>query len=642
VDRCALFVDAGYLLSDGASAVHGTGRRDAVAWDYPGLVAFLTELARDQSALPVLRCYWYEVTVDSRRTPEHEVLADLPGLKLRLGTMRPGRREGVEAEIHRDLSTLARNRAITDAVVLCGEDDLARVVAEVQDLGIRVLLVSIAAGNEATSRLLRQECDGVTEVPAAALRPFVRLASEAAAQNEDQPRRADSGPGYGTGAAAGAGSGSPAVTKPEASAGSESGSGTGARTMAGAGAGAASDSGAGAGRREESSLPASASRSSGAPGAGAASPYRSGPQVPVSGPVPGSLSGPGRWPAAAPQHALPPPRPLADPPSAPRPAGYPRYAQPGAAARPASGAPKFGPGQDRGNPQNPQNGPPQNGMPGSSLPASGPQDRRPDELPPGDPPRNGLRPGAPPRNGPSENGPDFVANSSAQNGSTWNGAPRNGPAQRGQALHGQVPPGPAQNGFAPNGQPETDAARGYSYLSRTNPASSDLDRTGRLGDAPSPTGAPDGGFYGAPAPYQQSPAGRFGSAADRAMQPQVAAPPSAGRGSSAYRPDGYLVPAQNPYPDSGAGQELLQSQSIPPATVTQAAHAEGYQFGDGVAREAPALWLEAVLARKPRMPSDLETRMLQGSSLPIDSLLHDEIRHALRQGFWDALERPRR
>jgi hypothetical protein len=75
--------------------------------------------------------------------------------------------------------------------------------------------------------------------------------------------------------------------------------------------------------------------------------------------------------------------------------------------------------------------------------------------------------------------------------------------------------------------------------------------------------------------------------------------------------------------------------------AVQSAHAEGFGFGEAVARDAPALWLEAVLARKPRMPSDLEARLLQGSALPIDSLLHDEVRHALRRGFWDALERSR-
>jgi hypothetical protein len=78
------------------------------------------------------------------------------------------------------------------------------------------------------------------------------------------------------------------------------------------------------------------------------------------------------------------------------------------------------------------------------------------------------------------------------------------------------------------------------------------------------------------------------------------------------------------------------------ADAVQSAHEEGQAFGESVARDAPALWLEAVLARKPRRPSDLEARLLQGSALPIDFLLHDEVRHALRRGFWDALERARR
>jgi len=90
------------------------------------------------------------------------------------------------------------------------------------------------------------------------------------------------------------------------------------------------------------------------------------------------------------------------------------------------------------------------------------------------------------------------------------------------------------------------------------------------------------------------------------------------------------------YPN-GNGQS-----SVSLAEAVQSAHDEGQEFGASVARDAPALWLEAVLARKPRMPSDLEARLLQGSALPIDFLLHDEVRHALRRGFWDALERARR
>ncbi len=112
---------------------------------------------------------------------------------------------------------------------------------------------------------------------------------------------------------------------------------------------------------------------------------------------------------------------------------------------------------------------------------------------------------------------------------------------------------------------------------------------------------------------------------------------------------GPVQPAQYGGPGTAAGYgpgSYGGQQAPPPVTMSvgdavQSAHAEGFGFGEAVARDAPALWLEAVLARKPRMPSDLEARLLQGSALPIDSLLHDEVRHALRRGFWDALERSR-
>ncbi len=107
---------------------------------------------------------------------------------------------------------------------------------------------------------------------------------------------------------------------------------------------------------------------------------------------------------------------------------------------------------------------------------------------------------------------------------------------------------------------------------------------------------------------------------------------------------GPYVPSQGPHsgPQPAAQHALVpQPVAVSLADAVQAAHGEGFNFGQAVARDAPALWLEAVLARKPRMPSDLEARLLQDSSLPIDSLLHDEVRHGLRRGFWDALERVR-
>src|SRR5215469_13885765 len=187
VDRCALFVDAGYVLADGAMAVHGTRRRESVSWDYAGLTQFLAGLASEQSGLPLLRCYWYEATVEGRRTEEHDTLADLPGVKLRLAKMRPGRREGVESEIHRDLTTLARNKVVTDAMVVSAEEDLAQVIADVQDLGMRVTLLHIAVeGNGVVPRALRQECDDIAEINSAHLRPYVELISGAEPPQTDE------------------------------------------------------------------------------------------------------------------------------------------------------------------------------------------------------------------------------------------------------------------------------------------------------------------------------------------------------------------------------------------------------------------------------------------------------------------------
>jgi len=145
-------------------------------------------------------------------------------------------------------------------------------------------------------------------------------------------------------------------------------------------------------------------------------------------------------------------------------------------------------------------------------------------------------------------------------------------------------------------------------------------------------------------PAEQYPpgGGQYGESGEQLPPGQFPGPLQ--QGQHAFGP-AFGVPQGGPY--SGP-QPMAPEPSVPQpvaislADAVQTAHAEGFGFGEAVARDAPALWLEAVLARKPRMPSDLEARLLQGSALPIDSLLHDDVRHALRRGFWDALERSRR
>ncbi len=152
------------------------------------------------------------------------------------------------------------------------------------------------------------------------------------------------------------------------------------------------------------------------------------------------------------------------------------------------------------------------------------------------------------------------------------------------------------------------------------------------------TGSPGPGLPEPPRQYQPSP---YGMSEPLMPGPYPSAPAGqdGGSGAASYVPP--QAPYGGPQPPASAAP-VPPGQGLPIADAVQAAHAEGFEFGQSVAREAPALWLEAVLARKPRMPSDLEARLLQDSALPIDSLLHDETRHALRRGFWDALERSRR
>src|SRR5262245_17561488 len=125
-------------------AVHGTRRRDSVSWDHAGLLKLLAGLARDRTGRPVLRCYWYE-TADGGRTAEHDALAEMPGLKLRLVNTRPGRREGIESQLRRDIITLAKSGAIADAFIASADEHLAEIVAEVQNLGLRVVVLHIAS-----------------------------------------------------------------------------------------------------------------------------------------------------------------------------------------------------------------------------------------------------------------------------------------------------------------------------------------------------------------------------------------------------------------------------------------------------------------------------------------------------------------
>lgn len=196
MDRCAVLVDAGYLLEAVASLLGGpdSGRRDFRA-DYSGLSETLRSRAKWVTELPVLRIYWYDAAPERRPSREHREIAMLADVKLRLGNLvrrDDGRWEqkGVDALIHADLVTLARNRAVADIVLVSGDEDLCPAVEHAQEHGVRIQLwgVEAAAHFRNQSGELIATADRRSELGRDWLSPYLELAQPAVPSTEEAGR----------------------------------------------------------------------------------------------------------------------------------------------------------------------------------------------------------------------------------------------------------------------------------------------------------------------------------------------------------------------------------------------------------------------------------------------------------------------
>ena len=147
MDRFAVFVDAGYLYAEGGKLCCGTESRSRFTVNAQKLNLMLRELGGVRCGLGYLRTYWYDGARKGVRTVAQQAIAALPNLKLRLGRVSArGQQKGVDALIYRDLMTLAHERAISEAFLLSGDEDLREGVKAAQDRGVRVTLIGIAPG----------------------------------------------------------------------------------------------------------------------------------------------------------------------------------------------------------------------------------------------------------------------------------------------------------------------------------------------------------------------------------------------------------------------------------------------------------------------------------------------------------------
>ncbi|MFC0599665.1 NYN domain-containing protein [Streptomyces palmae] len=145
----AIFVDAGYVYAAAGRLVAGTEDRRAFALDAEGLIEALIDRAR--TIFPdsrLLRVYWYDGARRRIHTPEQQRVAELPDVKVRLGNLNANNQQkGVDSLIRGDLESLARHRAIGDAVLLGGDEDLVSAVEAAQGYGARVHLWGIEAAS---------------------------------------------------------------------------------------------------------------------------------------------------------------------------------------------------------------------------------------------------------------------------------------------------------------------------------------------------------------------------------------------------------------------------------------------------------------------------------------------------------------
>ncbi|MDI3416984.1 NYN domain-containing protein [Streptomyces luteolus] len=143
----AIFVDAGYLYAAAGRLATGTEDRRAFDLDAEGLIDALIDKARTVFAdSRLLRVYWYDGARRRIHTAEQQSIAELPDVKVRLGNLNANNQQkGVDSLIRSDLESLARHRAISDAALIGGDEDLVSAVEAAQGYGARVHLWGIEA-----------------------------------------------------------------------------------------------------------------------------------------------------------------------------------------------------------------------------------------------------------------------------------------------------------------------------------------------------------------------------------------------------------------------------------------------------------------------------------------------------------------
>ena len=172
--RYAVMVDVGYIYAAAGELLFGSSSRRDFRVNAVPLIQVVTKHADEIIRGELLRVYWYDAARDRVPTIDQRVIAQMPWVKLRLGNLNArGQQKGVDAQIRADMEALARHRAITDSVLIAGDEDMVPAVEAAQAFGVRVHLWGIEPpyGTNQAERLV-WESDTVDVLDGSFLRPY--------------------------------------------------------------------------------------------------------------------------------------------------------------------------------------------------------------------------------------------------------------------------------------------------------------------------------------------------------------------------------------------------------------------------------------------------------------------------------------
>jgi uncharacterized LabA/DUF88 family protein len=197
LSRYAIMVDVGYIYAAAGELLFSASSRREYRVDADKLIQALIRHAEGQVPGELLRVYWYDAARDRVPTIDQRVIAQMALVKLRLGNLNArGQQKGVDAQIRADMEALARHRAITDAILVAGDEDMVPAVEAAQAFGVRVHLWGIEPpyGTNQAERLV-WESDTVEVLERSFVEPyFTRQLTEPAQVGAGEQGAARVGP----------------------------------------------------------------------------------------------------------------------------------------------------------------------------------------------------------------------------------------------------------------------------------------------------------------------------------------------------------------------------------------------------------------------------------------------------------------